>query len=318
MSWHGTSTSVPASTTLDLDLSDIGWHTGYMPGGSEQTPSDSNLFGQFMVPSPQINHFYDTDWAAEGQCDYNGSYGLQCPGATRGLFPDAACYAPSSSYGDMPLSTSKSSVNTTSPQLSLCGESNLRYDSPMSVETGINPMSTNRALNAEHWHAVLAETSDHLWADDASDSPQYNYLSSTSMMIHPSTSRRSAPSISVTLSAHSKRPYVCPQQDCNIRFKNSADISRHVRTMHQESRGGFRCAAEGCSKADKIWTRLDSFENHARTQHLDADMKDLVRRSTRTSHGLPVSVMTPAIMSRRTPPDRRARSRQPVNSKQRL
>jgi hypothetical protein len=222
------------------------------------------------------------------------------------LAEEVACHTPSPPYGGMPSYISESSMNTVSPQLDLREESYLRYDSAVSIRNRMIPMRTNSVPYDEPWHAV---SSNDLGTDDASVFSQYTYLTSTSLEDQRSSSPAIASIASSTASSHSQKPYICPQQNCNIQFTHSADISRHLRTVHQEPGGGLRCAVEGCSKADKIWTRLDSFKNHVSNRHEGADVNDLVRRSTRTRHKLPISIMTPAIMSKRSPSNRRTGSR---------
>lgn len=315
ISRHGSPRDVSVSTGLDLDLSGMAWHAGDRPGFPEQMPYDSSFLDDLVAPPPHIKYMHEPEWAVGADYDYSGTSGFQYQGATNGLAEELACHTPSSPYGGMPSYMPESPMNTISPQLGLRKESYLRYDSPMSVGNGIIPMGINSVLYDEPWHAGSVGSSNDLGPDDTSVFSQYTYLTSTSLEDQRSSSRATASIASSTPSAHSEKPYACPQQNCNIQFKHSADISRHLRTMHQEPGGGFRCAVEGCSKADKIWTRLDSFKNHVSKRHLGADVNDMVRRSTRTSHGLPVSVMTPAIMSKRSPSDRRARSRLSISLK---
>jgi hypothetical protein len=95
---------------------------------------------------------------------------------------------------------------------------------------------------------------------------------------------------------------VCPEPGCGKDFSYSADLGRHVKTMHSDSGTGYRCTFEGCNKAYKIWHRLDSFKKHTRTQHPSdgaADVKGVVRKSRTNQHDLSVSVTTPEMIRKR-------------------
>lgn len=95
---------------------------------------------------------------------------------------------------------------------------------------------------------------------------------------------------------------ICPKPGCGKDFSYSADLSRHVKTMHSEAGRGYRCKIEGCNKAYKIWQRLDSFKKHTRTQHLSggaADVKGVVRKSRTDQHDLPVFLTTPEMILER-------------------
>lgn len=91
----------------------------------------------------------------------------------------------------------------------------------------------------------------------------------------------------------------CTVRDCKVTLKNSTDLPRHLNSVHYRShRKGtsYRCAFEGCPKAYKVWTRLDSFKKHAR-QHGTTNMDNLVRASCIDRQKLLVSVMTLDKMS---------------------
>lgn len=95
---------------------------------------------------------------------------------------------------------------------------------------------------------------------------------------------------------------ICPKPGCGKDFSYSADLSRHVKTMHSEAGRGYRCKIEGCNKAYKIWQRLDSFKKHTRTQHLSggvADVKGVVSKSRTDQHDLPVFLTTPEMILER-------------------
>jgi hypothetical protein len=100
---------------------------------------------------------------------------------------------------------------------------------------------------------------------------------------------------------------VCSERNCGKEFSYSADLSRHIRTMHSEAGRGYRCTVEGCNKAYKVWHRLDSFKKHVRTQHQlggAADVKGVVSKSRTEQHGLPVFVTTPVMIRERVPKPR--------------
>ncbi len=102
-----------------------------------------------------------------------------------------------------------------------------------------------------------------------------------------------------------KKPYACPLVECSSQFLHYSDLSRHQRTVHmrQESRQGYRCAFKGCPKADKIWTRLDSFKQHVLKRHQNADVQDIIKQSDRSTGGadtyFPFAITTPTTMLRR-------------------
>ncbi|KAH6642907.1 hypothetical protein C7974DRAFT_372761 [Boeremia exigua] len=96
-----------------------------------------------------------------------------------------------------------------------------------------------------------------------------------------------------------RRKFACPQLGCAAEFKHNADLNRHLKTIHSQAGRGYRCAYEGCSKAYKVYMRLDSFKMHAAKQHGIVDVEDLVQNSRREHQGLPVSVTTPNMMFHR-------------------
>jgi hypothetical protein len=55
---------------------------------------------------------------------------------------------------------------------------------------------------------------------------------------------------------------------------------------------------EGCRKAGKIWTRLDSVKQHVDGQHKDADIDSLVREQG-SDASLIFSVTTPTSIARK-------------------
>ena len=82
----------------------------------------------------------------------------------------------------------------------------------------------------------------------------------------------------------------CLYPGCVSEFTYMADRKRHVNTVHKAGQS-YRCAFNGCAKADKVWTRLDSFKKHTRL-HRPADMEALVQQSRTERHHLPMSMTT--------------------------
>ncbi|KAF2262812.1 hypothetical protein CC78DRAFT_534462 [Lojkania enalia] len=101
-----------------------------------------------------------------------------------------------------------------------------------------------------------------------------------------------------------KKVYRCSVNGCTSSFVNHYDLRRHAKTVHmdQDAGEGYRCAATGCAKTDKIWTRLDSFKKHLATQHIGQDLDELVRKSARLGRsvfvGFPITITTPDTFSR--------------------
>lgn len=101
------------------------------------------------------------------------------------------------------------------------------------------------------------------------------------------------------------KPYICLASGCGRHFVNQHDLARHERTMHteQNSRSGYRCTFETCSKRDKIWNRLDNFKKHLREQHKLDNVQPFVERSSRMNaenHGnAPFDVTTPEAFSKK-------------------
>jgi hypothetical protein len=96
--------------------------------------------------------------------------------------------------------------------------------------------------------------------------------------------------------SHATKELPCSHSTCGVKFKNAADRKRHLNTIHNEAGQSYRCVYDGCSKAYKVWTRLDSFKNHTKLHH-PVDMEALVRDSRRERHGLPVAMTTPTTIS---------------------
>jgi len=106
------------------------------------------------------------------------------------------------------------------------------------------------------------------------------------------------------LSSEQKTKFPCSNPGCSTKFLHQADLTRHLRTIHNitthnKARKTYRCVFEDCPKAYKVWTRLDSFKQHVFGQHADADGDDLVRKACREDHGLRVSLTTPISMSQK-------------------
>lgn len=99
------------------------------------------------------------------------------------------------------------------------------------------------------------------------------------------------------------QPYSCSIPGCGRSFVNQHDLGRHSKTVHmnQDAGEGYRCAFVGCTKTDKIWTRLDNFKNHLKKQHGVEQVDELVQKSARvnsSSNGnVPFAVTTPQMFS---------------------
>lgn len=104
--------------------------------------------------------------------------------------------------------------------------------------------------------------------------------------LSPSTVYESA----ISSRTDSRSKVTCLHSGCRAKFSNLADRKRHIKTIH-EAGESYRCAFNGCAKAYKLWTRLDSFRNHAKS-HRPSNLEALVRMSRTDRHGLPVSVIT--------------------------
>jgi hypothetical protein len=101
------------------------------------------------------------------------------------------------------------------------------------------------------------------------------------------------------------KPHVCSVAECSGQFLHYADLCRHRKTVHMrpEAGQGYRCAFEGCPKADKIWARLDSFKQHVLKRHQDVDVHELVGQSARSRNGanayFPFAITTPTTISQK-------------------
>jgi hypothetical protein len=103
-----------------------------------------------------------------------------------------------------------------------------------------------------------------------------------------------------------KTRFACSHPGCSVSFKHSADLTRHSKTIHKKAESNYKCAFEGCPKAYKVWTRLDSFKKHARHHGIEK-LDGLVRNSRRDSRDLPVSLVTPSMMSQKGVPESHSR-----------
>ncbi|KAF2122986.1 hypothetical protein BDV96DRAFT_561796 [Lophiotrema nucula] len=90
-----------------------------------------------------------------------------------------------------------------------------------------------------------------------------------------------------------RRPFEC--QYCKQGFRYPHDRTRHLRTVHnkQGNGGGYRCAVVGCMKKDKIWFRLDNFQQHLSRQHGIENKPRLIEKSRRLGSGNTFTVTTP-------------------------
>lgn len=89
----------------------------------------------------------------------------------------------------------------------------------------------------------------------------------------------------------------CPH--CKQGFNLQHDRLRHMRTLHSSQENGivYRCAAPGCAKWDKMWTRLDNFKKHLAKQHGAESMPELVQKSRTLGSGDAFTVTTPEMFS---------------------
>ena len=67
-------------------------------------------------------------------------------------------------------------------------------------------------------------------------------------------------------------------------FSTRNDLDRHRKSLHKVAPGTstdktFKCAAEGCGKANKSWPRADNFRQHCSRLHKGMDLEELVRKS---------------------------------------
>ncbi|RDW82335.1 hypothetical protein BP6252_03447 [Coleophoma cylindrospora] len=84
-----------------------------------------------------------------------------------------------------------------------------------------------------------------------------------------------------------KGTFICKVPGCSTKLKSREDRRRHENTVHMDYTAGkgYRCAAVGCPKADKIWARLDNFKLHLAKKHGREDANELVQKSRRSHHG---------------------------------
>ena len=107
----------------------------------------------------------------------------------------------------------------------------------------------------------------------------------------PQTEASSQISYDVVGIEESSSQSACSQ--CVKTFAHGADLTRHVKTVHDKAGRGYRCAFVGCSKVHKVWFRLDSFKKHIKKQHQMeniVEINNLVERSARGDHGLPMAM----------------------------
>ena len=91
--------------------------------------------------------------------------------------------------------------------------------------------------------------------------------------------------------------FVCPH--CQQGFNLHHDRLRHLRTLHSRQENGivYRCAAPGCAKGDKMWTRLDNFKKHLATQHAAESVPELVQKSKTLGSSGAFTITTPEMFS---------------------
>ncbi|KAK2749765.1 hypothetical protein FQN55_003001 [Onygenales sp. PD_40] len=84
---------------------------------------------------------------------------------------------------------------------------------------------------------------------------------------------------------HEKK-FLCREPGCNRTqgFGTINDLERHQKCVHgiepkHGSNKQYKCFAEGCSKAEKDWPRLDNFKQHLIRMHPNVDQDGLLRMS---------------------------------------
>ncbi|KAF1993577.1 hypothetical protein P154DRAFT_540306 [Amniculicola lignicola CBS 123094] len=284
---------LPAIAGLDLDM------IRRRAGGISET-----LLENSTTPSGRCEDTYSSQWGETWRGDYE--YQIPYSVATDDV-AEGVSYYPPVQYDTTKSLASAPPLNEFPLQSGLRHGPRSYYESTDLVGVGMGVLDTYSMSVADPWNPLSMGRSRNTEVDDASLFKEYTYFTSLEDISKPNQLKDGS-IVSSTPSSQAQKPHTCPLRDCSIQFMHSADITRHLRSKHQSPWGGYRCAFEGCFKKDKIWNRLDSFKNHASSQHPDAEIDDLVRKSTRLRHGLPVSVTTPAMMSRRTPSQRRTRS----------
>jgi hypothetical protein len=82
--------------------------------------------------------------------------------------------------------------------------------------------------------------------------------------------------------ARHNKPHVCSHAGCQKRFATPNDLSRHAKSVHAITVHGsksYKCCAKGCTKADKVWPRLDNFKQHLVRMHKSDNVATLVQMS---------------------------------------
>ncbi|KAH8692239.1 hypothetical protein BGW36DRAFT_43887 [Talaromyces proteolyticus] len=82
----------------------------------------------------------------------------------------------------------------------------------------------------------------------------------------------------------------CPVSDCPRQehgFSRSADLVRHLRTVHakpeQQGIVAYRCTSDNCPTPQKRWYRLDNLHLHIRRVHGDEKEHALIEKSKRNA-----------------------------------
>ncbi|KAH7076775.1 hypothetical protein BKA63DRAFT_510730 [Paraphoma chrysanthemicola] len=191
-------------------------------------------------------------------------------------FSDDVCSLQTSGYGE-----NMSDLWHTTAPLSATQSTHISY----------LPSSTQTSCADSYFNEFTINGEDSYYRNDSMEPYAEASLHDPCESHGPDTEYRSAPK---------EPPYMC--EICSRPFMRQPDLSRHRKTMHGGSQG-YRCAVEGCSKAGKIWTRLDSFKQHLSNRHRGTDVQRLVQRSSRSlqcaDDDLLFSVTTPALMQRR-------------------
>jgi hypothetical protein len=202
-------------------------------------------------------------------------------------------YSNETMYSDV-WATGDSGYRVELPALEL---GHLEFAMGLSFDTRSFDLSTSDIINDVAYNEMvdLGERNDtrclNKWIEDRGDPARLGVGDTSTGGSEPHTQR-------------SAKPYVCPLVECSSQFLHYSDLCRHRRTVHmrRESGQGYRCAFEECPKADKIWTRLDSFKQHVLKRHQSADVNDIVKQSARSRSGADAyftfAVTTPITMSR--------------------
>ena len=157
-------------------------------------------------------------------------------------------------------------------------------------------------------------TQDGIWQDDLGTSGKIeSTVNQDQLSAHPAgpfeqvvvrPKRCDSVSEPTSSNARATKPFIYRETGCKSEgFTHSFDLQRHKRTVHMEQGAGYRCTVQGCPKADKLWTRHDSYKKHVKKRHNDANLNDLVERFNRrrpdADARFPFSITTPTMMSQK-------------------